>query len=207
MEVERRARQSAPARYRPRRPSQSVLYRCVQHHLETWLAHCRGGHDDAGSVPEYVEREFRRYVECGILAHGFARARCGQCGHDFLVAFSGKGRGVCPSCNTRRMVATAAHLSPSRSAFGELEQEVPVTTPPAKERHTTHPFGVPDVVVSLRYRRKKVSPVFNLFNAQTSDITFYYTSRLPGEPPAGVADTHFHPGEKRSFRVTLLYRF
>ncbi|GAB6044062.1 IS91-like element ISCR1 family transposase [Endothiovibrio diazotrophicus] len=61
-------------------------------------------------IPAYVEREFRRYLECGILAHGFARARCAECGHDFLVAFSCKGRGICPSCNTRRMVETAAHL-------------------------------------------------------------------------------------------------
>jgi DNA-directed RNA polymerase subunit RPC12/RpoP len=88
-----------------------VLYRCVQQHLETWLAQCRDGHDDEWSVPEYVEREFRRYLDCGILARGFARARCGQCGHDFLIAFSCKGRAVCPSCNTRRMVATAAHLT------------------------------------------------------------------------------------------------
>jgi len=58
-----------------------------------------------------LEWEFRRYPECGILAHGFARARCGQCGHDLPVAFSGQGRGVCPSCNARRMVATAAHLT------------------------------------------------------------------------------------------------
>ncbi len=64
-----------------------------------------------GAGPAYVEREFRRYLECGILAHGFARARCGQCGHDFLIAFSCKGRGVCPSCNTQRMAATAAHLT------------------------------------------------------------------------------------------------
>ena len=111
MGVERRAGESAPTRYRPRRPSQSVLYRCVQEHLETWLAQCRDSHDDEWSVPEYVEREFRRYLDCGILARGFARARCGQCGHDFLIAFSCKGRGVCPSCNTRRMVATAAHLT------------------------------------------------------------------------------------------------
>ena len=62
-------------------------------------------------MPEQVERDFRRYLDCGILAHGFARARCGQCGHDFLIAFSCKGRGVCPSCNSRRMVATAAHLT------------------------------------------------------------------------------------------------
>ncbi len=106
-----RTKERAPGRYQPRRPSQSVLYRCVQEHLETWLVQCRDGHCDAGPVPAYVEREFRRYLECGILAHGFARARCGQCGHDFLIAFSCKGRGVCPSCNTRRMAATAAHLT------------------------------------------------------------------------------------------------
>ena len=41
----------------------------------------------------------------------FARARCGDCGHDYFVAFFCKGRGVCPSCNTRRMAETAAHLS------------------------------------------------------------------------------------------------
>jgi len=43
-----------------------------------------------------------------MLANGFARARCAGCGHDFLIAFSGKGRGVCPSCNTRPMAELAA---------------------------------------------------------------------------------------------------
>jgi len=111
MGIERRARGSAPARYRPHRLSESVLYRCAQEHLETWLAQCRDGHDDEWSVPEHVERGFRRYLDCGNLTHGFARARCGECGHDFLIAFSCKGRGVRPSCNARRMVATAAHLA------------------------------------------------------------------------------------------------
>ncbi len=61
-------------------------------------------------VAAHVEEEFPAYLRCGILAFGFARARCGTCGHDFLVAFSCKGRGVCPSCNGRRMAQTAAHL-------------------------------------------------------------------------------------------------
>lgn len=55
-------------------------------------------------------RFLTRYLECSILAHGFARAWCDECQHDFLIAYSCKGRGVCPSCNTRRMVETAAHL-------------------------------------------------------------------------------------------------
>jgi len=102
---------NGPMPYRRRRPERTLLYRTVQTHFETWLALSRDGAVDGDPVPEHVEREFRRYLECGILAHGFARARCGQCGHDFLIAFSCKGRGVCPSCNTRRMVATAAHLA------------------------------------------------------------------------------------------------
>jgi len=35
-----------------------------------------------------VEREFRGYLECGILAHGFVRVHCDACGCDRLVAFS-----------------------------------------------------------------------------------------------------------------------
>lgn len=37
--------------------------------------------------------------------------RPAACGHDFLIAFSCKGRDICPSCATRRMVETAAHLT------------------------------------------------------------------------------------------------
>ena len=98
----------APAVYNRRQPERTVLYRLVQAHLATWLAL----HDDGqgGQTPALTEREFRRYLECGILAHGFARARCADCGHDYIIAYSCKGRGVCPSCTTRRMVETAAHL-------------------------------------------------------------------------------------------------
>jgi hypothetical protein len=54
---------------------------------------------------------FRAYLRCGILAHGFAHIRCDDCAAERLVAFSCKGRGVCPSCNARRMVEVAAHLN------------------------------------------------------------------------------------------------
>ena len=62
-------------------------------------------------VPSWVERDFRSYLRCGILAHGLARVRCTDCGHDRLLAFSCKGRGVCPSCNARRVAEVAAHLT------------------------------------------------------------------------------------------------
>ena len=49
--------------------------------------------------------------------------------------------------------------------------------------------------------------VFNLFNRKASDIDYYYTSRLAGEPAAGVNDIHFHPVEPRTVRATLLVKF
>ena len=105
------AKRTAPSTqcYQRRRPEQTLWYRTVQAHFETWLALSTGEFNE--SPPAHVENAFRRYLECGILAHGFARAHCDECGHDFLIAFSCKGRGVCPSCNTRRMVETAAHLT------------------------------------------------------------------------------------------------
>ena len=94
--------------YQRRRPERTLGYRIVQTPLETRLERASG--EDGEAAPAHVERTFRRYLECGILAHGFARAYCDECQHDFLIAYSCKCRGVCPSCNTRRRAETAAHL-------------------------------------------------------------------------------------------------
>jgi hypothetical protein len=100
------ARGSGP-HYERHRPEESVLYGVIQRELESFLAQA-AARDRA--VPRFVEREFRAYLRCGILAHGFARVHCDACGFDRVVAFSCKGRGFCPSCGGRRMADTAAHL-------------------------------------------------------------------------------------------------
>ncbi len=91
-----------------RRPEQTTLYRLVQENAATFFAHLEGA--AGASLPPFVRDEFEAFLECGILAHGFLRLRCGDCGHDKLVAFSCKRRGFCPSCGARRMAQTAAHL-------------------------------------------------------------------------------------------------
>lgn len=48
--------------------------------------------------------------------------------------------------------------------------------------------------------------VFNLFDADANDITYYYESQLPGEA-APVTDVHFHPVEPRTLRATATLRF
>jgi outer membrane receptor protein involved in Fe transport len=49
--------------------------------------------------------------------------------------------------------------------------------------------------------------VFNIFNAKHSDIDYFYTSRLRGEPAGGVDDIHFHPTLPRTARVSLIIGF
>ncbi|HWZ70599.1 MAG TPA: TonB-dependent receptor [Casimicrobiaceae bacterium] len=49
--------------------------------------------------------------------------------------------------------------------------------------------------------------VFNIFDRKADDITYYYRSRLPDEPAGGVNDIHFHPVERRSLRLAMLFKF
>ena len=51
------------------------------------------------------ENVLERFLECGDLHCGFARIRCGGCGHDLLLAFSCKTRYFCPSCYQKRVLA------------------------------------------------------------------------------------------------------
>jgi outer membrane receptor protein involved in Fe transport len=54
-------------------------------------------------------------------------------------------------------------------------------------------------------RRLRIAlDVFNLLDARHRDIDYFYTSRLPGEPAAGVDDFHFHPVLPRSARIALI---
>ena len=46
-----------------------------------------------------------------------------------------------------------------------------------------------------------------LANRKASAIDCFYTSRLPGEAAAGVADVHFHPVESRSLRLSRVVKF
>ena len=74
---------SEALQYQRRTPESTVLYRVLQHHLESFLASAR-------EQGRFVERELRAFLACGILAHGFLRVRCQECGRERLVAYSCK---------------------------------------------------------------------------------------------------------------------
>lgn len=94
--------------YERRRPEKTLLYKLVQENL---LSFCQQlEHEHGSGLPDFVKKEFDEFLKCGILAHGFLRAKCESCRHEKLVAFSCKRRGFCPSCGARRMAESAAHL-------------------------------------------------------------------------------------------------
>lgn len=94
--------------YQRHQPEHTVLYKIVQENLETFL---KAVQEECGRpLPDFVEKEFREYLRCGIMAHGFLRTQCQSCKHEHLVAFSCKRRGFCPSCCGRRMAESAIHL-------------------------------------------------------------------------------------------------
>jgi hypothetical protein len=103
------ASRPAPRAYRRREPEKTALHAVVRGHLQTFLEEGRLRFDSGTGYPAFVENEFRRYLDCGLLARGFARLRCPTCGFEQLVPFSCKGR-LCPSCWARRAGDTAAHL-------------------------------------------------------------------------------------------------
>ena len=63
-----------------------------------------------GALRHEVSKSFEAYLQCGILAHGCARATCDSCGQSEFIAFSCKKRGVCPSCDAKRSVLFAENL-------------------------------------------------------------------------------------------------
>ncbi len=95
--------------YRPRDAEHTVLHQVVAEHLEAFLRAVAEAGDGAG-LPQFVEREFREFLTCGVFEHGAARLRCEGCAREHLVPFSCKGRAWCPSCGGRRMTERAAHL-------------------------------------------------------------------------------------------------
>lgn len=97
--------------YRPRNPQSSDYYRCVEDYFETFL----GIYDEHfsrqyGFWRPYVEQVIYRYLDCGNLHNGFARVKCKDCGHEYLLAFSCKRRHFCPSCHQKRVVEFGERL-------------------------------------------------------------------------------------------------
>lgn len=110
---------SRPRLYRPRRPERTVLYRALANQFERFLAVYEDRFERThGFFRRALKKAVYRYLDCGIFAHGVARAHCSGCGRDVLIAFSCKLRCLCPSCHQKRELLWAEWAT-------ELLAEVP----------------------------------------------------------------------------------
>ena len=73
--------------YKPRNPVASNYFQCVSAHWEE----LEPAWDDLyqrqyGYFRPYINEVMLRFLDCGDLHSGFARVRCPDCGHEYLLA-------------------------------------------------------------------------------------------------------------------------
>ena len=85
-----------------------MLHHVVRAEWPALRALCKESNDGRG-LPVFIEKAVEKYLKCGDLRHGFVRAVCNSCHEGMVVAFSCKARGICNSCDGRRMTEVAAH--------------------------------------------------------------------------------------------------
>lgn len=124
---------------------------------------------DYGFFRPVVSEVVHDYLQCGDLAHGFARVRCPDCHHEFLLAFSCRGRWFCPSCHAKKVVQ-----------FGELLRENVLYPVP----HRQYVFSIPILLRKyFLYNRKLLSDLCRA--AHKSLLVFFRT--VLGKPEGVLA--------------------
>jgi ribosomal protein S27E len=98
--------------YRPRQALESDLHHLIREHFDEFrnVYHERFARTHGFWRPIF-DKAVREFLKCGDLRHGFARVRCPDCRHEFLVAFSCKQRCICPSCDQKRTVLFGLHVA------------------------------------------------------------------------------------------------
>ena len=106
--------------YAPRSPRKSQYYLCVEANFEelerVWEDRYQNKY---GYWRPYVMDVIYKYLDCGDLHQGFARVKCDECHHEYLLPFSCKRRYFCPSCHQKRVVEFGEFL------YGEVLEQFP----------------------------------------------------------------------------------
>ena len=109
-----------------------------------------------------------------------------------------------------RVIAAALTVSPTERIFGSMRLRHFGARPLIEDNSVaSEPTTIlnGEVGFQLNEQLNMVFEVFNLLDSTVSDIDYFYTSRLQGEPLAGVDDVHFHPSLPRTARVMLNVSF
>lgn len=81
-----------------------MLHRVLFHHFDRFLMEYESRFEQAyGYFRPVVKEVVEKYLDCGNPRCGFARVRCPACREEYLLTFSCKTRGFCPSCQAKRV--------------------------------------------------------------------------------------------------------
>ena len=98
-------------RYRSRDSQTTTLYQIIDQYHERFEREWEARYQERyGYQRPVVTESFPKYLDCGIYERGCARAKCPNCNHSIIIAFSCKQRGLCPSCGAKRGVLFGEHL-------------------------------------------------------------------------------------------------
>lgn len=175
-----------PSIYQPRRPRASPLWQLLTAAWESFLATYEKKHRPTlGPLRPNVFTAVRNFLRCGDLASGFLRFHCSDCGHERLLAFTCKGRHLCPACHQRRVRQTADWIATA------VCHEVP---------HRQFVFTIPKILRGIfRKRRDLLHLLFKTANETLQEI-FGARLNLPDGKLGAIAAVHtfgdyliFHP--------------
>ena len=97
--------------YHPRNPESSPLWKLLSEHFSSFVNNYKEKFDKKyGYFREVVNHVVEEYISCGDLKQGFARIKCPDCKHEYLLAYSCKGRWLCPSCQAKKVIQFGDHL-------------------------------------------------------------------------------------------------
>ncbi len=97
--------------YRRRKPQETSLWKLLEHYfLEFEERYDDLFQQQYGFYRPVISHVVQKYLECGDLSEGFARIKCPDCHHEYILAFSCRGRWFCPSCHAKKVVQFGHHL-------------------------------------------------------------------------------------------------
>jgi Zn ribbon nucleic-acid-binding protein len=99
--------------YRQRKPQYTAYYKALLENYSTMLEQYPQRYNEQyGFFRPEIGKEVGKYLKCGIPKYGFARVKCQNksCGTEYILPFSCKGRGCCPSCQQKYSLEMEEHL-------------------------------------------------------------------------------------------------
>jgi hypothetical protein len=109
-----------------------------------------------------------------------------------------------------RVISAGLTVEPQKPLFGSLRVRHFGPRPLVEDASVTSQGTAlwnGEVGYRLTNKARLVLELFNIFDADVSDIDYFYASRLPGEPVDGIEDVHTHPALPRSARLGLQLSF